>query len=583
MPIVTVAPVINDTDEILRTFTDSVGTSPVTYTYLVKQEKITVTNKGTSHLILTVGVMMYTIPPNRSQTVVTPFTEFIIYSTNGTQSFEAISDEVEYNTDSTQQEQEIFTKIKDHSNQIVNLSGMQVNVKGYGAKGDGVTNDTDAIQNAIADAKVKKLPVYFPTGTYLANITISAWDGMVVYGAGAINTVIKSATTGSDVVTITNAGGYIRSIAIRDLAIDGNNKTSRYGLKFYGSNVYNVSEISNVDVENCGNSGILLQGLFDHITLLSVRSKANGNHGLEIYTPVSSDLIAGLTVINSSFGNNTNAGTYIPGRVIGFNAIGSEWGYNAIGFKADTTIGQSVNLSLVGSRFEGNTQYQAYLSGQYLRNVHFNNVEMLDLATPKLTDQIYIDGVTDIPVVMDHVIGRNMSATGVMVHEVNSSRVIYRGCRVDIAGASVRMDTNGTKGNGLDIGTEGIQIGITATNPKQYDLFVGRNDSFNAPLVRFQQTGPGTSGASVLAVVADGTTTSQYAAYFRSKGTGDIIKCDGKSGTVLEVTADSKVGFFGGTPYPKQTITGSRGGNEALASLITSLAAFGLITDNTTS
>lgn len=41
-------------------------------------------------------------------------------------------------------------------------------------------------------------------------------------------------------------------------------------------------------------------------------------------------------------------------------------------------------------------------------------------------------------------------------------------------------------------------------------------------------------------------------------------------------------GFNGAAPVAKPTVSGSRGGNEALASLLTALAAMGLITDNTT-
>jgi integrin beta 8 len=42
------------------------------------------------------------------------------------------------------------------------------------------------------------------------------------------------------------------------------------------------------------------------------------------------------------------------------------------------------------------------------------------------------------------------------------------------------------------------------------------------------------------------------------------------------------VGFFGATAAGRQTVTGAKGGNAALASLISALAALGLITDNTT-
>lgn len=44
----------------------------------------------------------------------------------------------------------------------------------------------------------------------------------------------------------------------------------------------------------------------------------------------------------------------------------------------------------------------------------------------------------------------------------------------------------------------------------------------------------------------------------------------------------TKVAFFGGTPASKQTVTGSRGGNAALASLLTALATYGVLTDSST-
>lgn len=44
----------------------------------------------------------------------------------------------------------------------------------------------------------------------------------------------------------------------------------------------------------------------------------------------------------------------------------------------------------------------------------------------------------------------------------------------------------------------------------------------------------------------------------------------------------TNVGFYGSAPVAKATVTGSRGGNAALASLLTALASLGLITNSTT-
>lgn len=58
----------------------------------------------------------------------------------------------------------------------------------------------------------------------------------------------------------------------------------------------------------------------------------------------------------------------------------------------------------------------------------------------------------------------------------------------------------------------------------------------------------------------------------------------GFAGAFIEVeTTSSSMGFFGHTPVAGPVVvTGSRGGNAALASLLTGLASLGLITDSTT-
>ena len=48
-----------------------------------------------------------------------------------------------------------------------------------------------------------------------------------------------------------------------------------------------------------------------------------------------------------------------------------------------------------------------------------------------------------------------------------------------------------------------------------------------------------------------------------------------------ETKIEGAVGFNGTNPIAKPTVTGSRGGNAALASLLTALANYGLITDST--
>jgi hypothetical protein len=55
------------------------------------------------------------------------------------------------------------------------------------------------------------------------------------------------------------------------------------------------------------------------------------------------------------------------------------------------------------------------------------------------------------------------------------------------------------------------------------------------------------------------------------------------SGSAVRIgVSGSTLGFFGSLGGAKQDVTGSRGGNAALASLLTALEAYYIITDSTT-
>lgn len=91
--------------------------------------------------------------------------------------------------------------------------------------------------------------------------------------------------------------------------------------------------------------------------------------------------------------------------------------------------------------------------------------------------------------------------------------------------------------------------------------------------------------------VGDGSLSTPGLAYINDVDTGfarinpnDMVWTVGGLGAIWarEAAGATQVAFHGLTPQNKQTITGSRGGNAALASLLTALNFIGLISDTTT-
>lgn len=74
-----------------------------------------------------------------------------------------------------------------------------VNVRWFGAKGDGVTNDNQAINAAISYALAQSQPpsVYVPSGDYVVNKVVVK-TGLHLYGDGVLNTKIRAHTPLSD-------------------------------------------------------------------------------------------------------------------------------------------------------------------------------------------------------------------------------------------------------------------------------------------------------------------------------------------------------------------------------------------------
>ena len=124
-----------------------------------------------------------------------------------------------------------------------------VSVRMFGAYGDGVHDDTVAIQNAINYADVTTGIANIPDGTFLISAPISlVGKSLGVYGAGPYDTFIKanaSITSIFDIVEATNIA-FPNGFVISNMRLDGNNATTngifvKYRHRYTISHVYIVN------------------------------------------------------------------------------------------------------------------------------------------------------------------------------------------------------------------------------------------------------------------------------------------------------------------------------------------------------
>ena len=179
-------------------------------------------------------------------------------------------------------------------------------VKDFGAKGDGITNDTAAFNTAIAAKRF----IFIPAGTYLID-DITVDKSVSIKGAGITATYLKanSETSGGSLITIIK-----NRSSISDMSIHGRNGSNVnhaaitvaphagtepnsiaatttitlenlkiQGMAGIGINILdNVEDcvISNVNIESCKSSGMKLWGVGHSIS--NVTSQKNKGDGIEI-------------------------------------------------------------------------------------------------------------------------------------------------------------------------------------------------------------------------------------------------------------------------------------------------------------
>jgi hypothetical protein len=163
--------------------------------------------------------------------------------------------------------------------QLVFPDGFMKSIKDYGAKGDGATDDTAAIQKALDENRVgpdgkniegdyygRPKALYFPAGTYLVNTTLK-WHGCCVtlqgQGPGATIIKLKDGAGGFNdpsapkpVLTMPS-GNMAFHHNIFDMSFNtGKNNPGAVGIDYISSNVGSIKNITIVSGDGKGARGL---------------------------------------------------------------------------------------------------------------------------------------------------------------------------------------------------------------------------------------------------------------------------------------------------------------------------------------
>lgn len=284
-----------------------------------------------------------------------------------------------------------------------------INVNQFGAYGDNVNDDTNAIQNAINYAKGKNIILIFTKKEYLIN-NILIDNAILIDGN---NSTLKCINSEDYIIKVENQG--LNKSIIKNLKINGNNNNSN-GLLIYSQNYKDTyTIIENIEVFNCLKNGIKITGNYSNSSIreLKLINCCEHNNLNGIYSDSMTD---SYIMNNTAFGNIqhgihlykcatikiTNSKCFMNGKGINDNLPLERIPSSAFNLTSDTTpiVGKKyytrsgngnwqtpyVYTLFTGSSFVVDTDYYE-LTGNYLlhgygiylsdcNSVSMNNVEV---------------------------------------------------------------------------------------------------------------------------------------------------------------------------------------------------------------
>ncbi len=172
-----------------------------------------------------------------------------------------------------------------------------ISVKDFGAKGNGVHDDTAAFQLAV-DSNCDS--IFVPDGDYIiSSITISS--PIVLYGTGTLK---RNSAQASPVISVESSDVTIKSLSFSGYSFNTEPAARTAGdsaIKAYGAS--SVSPLSNITVESCKINGFADFGVYisyaDNVRAINNSIEYCGYAGI-LFLSVSNGLICENTVTNIS-------------------------------------------------------------------------------------------------------------------------------------------------------------------------------------------------------------------------------------------------------------------------------------------
>jgi hypothetical protein len=414
-----------------------------------------------------------------------------------------------------------------------------VSVKDFGAVGDGVADDTAAIQAAI-DAAGSGGSLYFPSGEYYcaSQLTVNKLN-FTMYGEAASNqsnlenfsSAIVFGDTSASGITFNNASYILKRITLRDMGFHGD--TSAATLRFDDVSQINMT---NVFVDNKSASAsnainftecflIYMENCFIE---KSDNERATDTYGARIN--LANPQLAGIYSFYNTTFRNFAVGIKVDGqysdteRYQSFNFIGSQVKSNTIGLEL---AGKLQSGTIQGSYFEGNIQHDIRMT-EGVQNLevagNFFNSEasnsQIKVGNSTSTSAGYVRAVT-----MSNNYHANIDATGILVSVDDTFA-----SDIKIENSSFEEVSGGT-------GTVGIQLaGNPTTTISDCNFSVDTDISGAGNAVSIVSSGAYVNGPTNVETISAKITLTATSPRIQS------IDCDPTNRSVVLPAASSAIG-----------------------------------------